>query len=304
MNDSVAPSIPVSSDNDESPESCLPASPFPQTFTAYYLVTEDAANSALRHIVDGVIGFDTEFVKHSPTAEEKIIDETIAIVGGSRKSAVLAWHMIELRTNAVFPYAWDTMGLCVIQIARGNAVWVINLRAMRAYPKELKRILEDPAIIKVGVGLLSDVPVVWQDLRSEMSNLVDAGMMTRLWIPNEYRDGPFGSVSMAECSAKILGFSIDKALQVSDWAAPLTREQVKYAGTDAIVSLRLYEQLSLKLETRATIMGRDIPAGWYTFDTRMGEPTRRKRNIYNKVVPWSTKDCPWFFAGKFQGYYP
>ncbi|KAJ7773146.1 hypothetical protein B0H16DRAFT_1714050 [Mycena metata] len=245
---------------------------FPQNFAVHYLVTEGAVNSALSSIVDGIVGFDTEFVKRLPTREEKIIDEAIDLVGGSRKSAVLCWQMIELKTRTPFPYAWDTMGLCIVQIARGNTVWVINLRAVRGFPKELRRVLSSPRITKVGVGLLSDIQVVWNDLRTELQSLVDCGMMARLLLCEEFPDAPYSNMSMEDCAVRFLGFRVDKGEQVSDWSATLSEEQVRYAATDAIVALRLYERLDVEIDLKASRISRDIPIGWYSFDSRMDLP--------------------------------
>ncbi|KAJ7821164.1 ribonuclease H-like domain-containing protein [Mycena leptocephala] len=274
------------------PEPCtaVSGSLFPRSFTVHYLTTEAAVDSALRHIVDGVIGFDTEFVKRLPTVEEAIIESTFDLVGGNRKAAILGWQMIELAMRKPFPYAWDTMGLRVVQVAKGDVAWVINLGQVKAYPRELRRILTSPHIKKVGVGLVNDIPVIWNDLRSELRCLVDSGLMARLLLAESHPVGGFQNISMEECAAKILGFRVDKSQQVSDWAQPLTPEQIQYAGTDAIVALRLYEKLVVDLEARAVALGRDIPIGWYGFNSRMGEPTRLRRNVAGEEVVWSTKD--------------
>ncbi|KAJ7774993.1 ribonuclease H-like domain-containing protein [Mycena metata] len=173
-----------------------------------------------------------------------------------------------------------------------------------AYPEQLRRILTSSCIQKVGIGILNDIVVVWNDLRSELQGLLDAGMMARLLLCDRYTDGAFNNLSLADCAADVLGFRVDKGEQVSDWTQTLTVDQIRYAGTDAIVALRLYERLVVELEVRATRLGTNIPIGWYGFNSRMGEPTRTKKTIRGEVVPWSTKDCPWFFSGKFQGYYP
>ncbi|KAJ6510131.1 ribonuclease H-like domain-containing protein [Mycena vitilis] len=274
---------------------------FPSTFTVHYLTSEAAVNSALSEIVDGVVGFDSEFVKRRPTTEEAIIDDMIDLVGGSKKSAFLAWQLIERATRK--PYAWDNMGLQVVQIAHRGVVWVINLKEIRAYPKELRRVLTSSRVTKVGVGLLNDVSVVWNDLRSELKCLVDVGMMARLSLADTHPVGGFGNLSMEDCAAEVLGFRVDKTEQTSDWSKPLTPEQIRYAATDAIVALRLYEKLVVDLVVKSSDLGRDIPEGWYGFNSRFGEPTRLKRTVRGEEVPWSTKDCPWFFSGRFQGYH-
>ncbi|KAJ7739524.1 ribonuclease H-like domain-containing protein [Mycena metata] len=264
---------------------------FSHSCTVHYLNTESAVNSALSPIVDGVVGLDTEFVKRTLTPEEKIIDDTINLV-------------IQRAIHDSFLYAWDNMGLRLVQVAAGNDVWVINLGEIRAYPRELRRILTSTTIVKVGVGILSDITVVWNDLRSEVQNSVDCGLMARLVFAEKHPNGGFNNLSLVDCAAEVLGCRVDKSLQVSDWTGPLSVEQVRYAGTDAVVSLRLYERLTLDVVTRAAALDRNIPVGWYGFNSRMGEPIRLKKNVAGAEVSWSTKDCPWFFGGRFQGYYP
>ncbi|KAJ7016192.1 hypothetical protein C8F04DRAFT_1282321 [Mycena alexandri] len=232
---------------------------FPLDFTVQYLTTEQAVDSALAQILDGV---------RRQTPEEAALDGVIDLVGGSKKSAILALHVVESMQGRV-PLNWDNMGLCVVQICRGNHVWVINLRKVRAYPKELKRILTSSDILKVGVGLLSDIPVFWRDLRSELRHMVDVGMMARLLMTavasdeeftgNPYVDGGFQNLSLQKCAAVILGFSVDKTEQVSDWSGDLTVEQIQYAATDAVVVLRLYERLVVSLKERAEFLRLDIP---------------------------------------------
>ncbi|KAJ7157039.1 hypothetical protein C8R43DRAFT_949269 [Mycena crocata] len=244
---------------------------YPVDFTVYYLTTEDAVNSALEGIIDGVVGFDTEFVKRDITSEERFVEEVVAnLSGGHRKSGIVAWQAMERRMGIV-PYVWDKMGLCTIQIARGDEAWIINLRGVQAYPRELRRILTSDAILKVGVGLLSDISVVWNDLRSDLSGLVDCGLMAKLLFAERYPTGAFQNLSMDVCAADVLGFRLDKSLQ----SGLLLTD----AATDAIVALRLYGVLTGLLEERSVALDREIPFGWYSFGSRMGEAVRLKKTI-------------------------
>ncbi|KAJ7750575.1 ribonuclease H-like domain-containing protein [Mycena metata] len=276
----------------------LPA--FPHEFVTHYLTTEASVNDALRPIVDGVVGFDSEFVPRRYTLEEGIINETMDMV-------------VELKTNRTFPIAWEKIGLCVIQIARGPDVWVIHMSRVKvlalkfqtlAFPAELKRVLTSPHIRKVGVGLVSDVQVIWNDLRTDMTSLVDVGLMARLLLAEKYSAGGYQNLSAEVTTAEILGYRLDKTQQVSDWTQKLTPDQAQYAAADAAVSLQLYNTLVARLASHGERLGRHIPEGWYTFNSRLGDLTRTKRSIRNEVVPWSPKDCTWFFGGKFQGYFP
>ncbi|KAJ7178822.1 ribonuclease H-like domain-containing protein [Mycena crocata] len=292
-------------DSAKAPQAGVNLPYFPVDFTVHYLTTEDAVDSALEWIVDGVLGFDTEFVRREFPPDERFVGDMVAecIGNSNRKGAILGLQIMERKMGTV-PYIWNEMGLCTIQLARDATVWVINLRGLKAYPQELERVLTSDTIMKVGVGLVSDIPVIWNDLRSELASLVDCGLMTRLLLAEKYASGGFQNLSMDVCAAEVLRCRVDKSLQVSDWTVELSDAQIRYAATDAMVAWRLYDALVGLLEGKCRELDRDIPIGWYAFDSRMGEPVRLKRTIRGDRVPWSTKDCPWFFKDRFQGYYP
>ncbi|KAJ7683358.1 hypothetical protein B0H17DRAFT_1227851 [Mycena rosella] len=236
--------------------------------------TESSVNTALRHIVDGVVGFDTESVERKLTPKEQIIHDTIELVGGSRKAAMLGLHMLELKTPGPFHYAWDTMGLCVVQISRGRDVWIIHLRLMRTQAN----------------FDIAGYYQAWNDLRLDLVNLIDVGMMARLVLARKYSSGAYQNLSMETSVEEFLGCQMAKSEQTSDWSGELSPAQVRYAAMNAIAALHLYVELVPRLKGEARRLQRDISSAWYSFNSRMGEPTRMKRTIRDEVVPWSVKD--------------
>ncbi|KAJ7221922.1 ribonuclease H-like domain-containing protein [Mycena rebaudengoi] len=293
---------------------------FPEDFTIIYLNDEQSVNDTLSEIVDGVVGFDTEYVARIPTWEEAIIEHAFSVVPGSKKSALLGWQLIEAATSDSFTVAWDNIGLCVVQIARDNMAWVINIRSMKAFPSELKRVLTSPNIVKAGVGLLNDMHVLWRDIRIELKQMVDVGLMARLLLAPSFGDTAFSNLSMQETAAYILHCRVDKADQTSDWKGRLSDSQIKCEGyrlarnmmlthrlrdaaIDAVASLRIYSEVAPALFVKGEKLGKSIPAEWYSFNSTYGEPMRTTRNIHSEEVAWSVKDCPWWFSNKFQGYF-
>ncbi|KAJ7114863.1 ribonuclease H-like domain-containing protein [Mycena epipterygia] len=276
----------------------------------YYLTTSSAVNKALKGITDGVVGFDTEYMPRLLGPTEKHLEYVFDTMSGNAKTAIQTLHVLATR-NGKYKIKWDRVGLCVVQIAKDNDVWVINMKKMRDYPKELKRVLESTQIKKAGVGVHPDLSVIWYDLGSDMKSVVDCGLMAKLLLVDEtennaYKDTAFTNLSMATSARAILGKTIDKDLQRSNWTGDkdgeLSAEQIKYAAIDAQAALRLYETIQPQLEEKALGILHGIPSGWYTMDGAYGEAVRTKRSIRGQHILWSSKDCPWFGGGKFLGY--
>ncbi|KAJ7219788.1 ribonuclease H-like domain-containing protein [Mycena rebaudengoi] len=277
MTSQLAPSTP--SDDDTLP-------PFPVEFDCHYITTEQKANEYLQVIVHGVVGLDTEYKQRSPTRTEEAIIKAISVIGGSKKTAIQGLHIAEKLTCVPFPVAWENIGLCLIQIAYGN-----------------ERILTSPDILKVGVGLINDIAVLWTDLRIDVENLADAGMMAKLVTPETYPNTAFGNVSLQQGVANFLGYWLDKETQTSAWGINVTEEQLQYAASDAMAALQLYIQVKHELIEKGEDLGRPIPSFWYTFNSLYGEPMRRSKSVRGEPVAWSTRDCTWYSGGKFQGYF-
>ncbi|KAJ6470784.1 ribonuclease H-like domain-containing protein [Mycena vitilis] len=272
-----------------------------------YITSEKEADDAMAPIKDGVVGFDTEFTKRIPTKEEEILESLFKTVGGSKKSMTIAWQVLENETNAIFPVAWNNIALCTIQIARGQNVWIFNLNKMKAFPRELKRILCSASITKASVGISNDVIHLWGDFRINIQNIVDAGLMAKLHVAHKYPDAPYGNLSLQQSVAEVLGRYISKEQCESDWKGKdndgdLNAAQKIYAATDACASLKLYEVLAPALEEKARNLRTTIPRNWYTMDGRYGDLMRKFPTVSGETVPWSVKDCFWYQGGKFQGY--
>ncbi|KAJ7495174.1 hypothetical protein FB451DRAFT_1387233 [Mycena latifolia] len=62
---------------------------------------------------------------------------------------------------------------------------------LTAYPKELHCIIASLLITKVGVGILNDAVMVWEDLQTDMENLMDVGLITRLETAENHLEEPF-----------------------------------------------------------------------------------------------------------------
>ncbi|KAJ7169015.1 hypothetical protein C8R46DRAFT_1034137 [Mycena filopes] len=286
-----------------------------------YIVSEEAANQELAHIVDGVVGFDTEFGKRTPSPTEKLILDMEAPSASAKKAAKAIFQYLELLSASGYQINWDRAGLCTIQIARDSATWVLNMRRIKGFPRELRRILQSPKISLAGAGLLSDVTVIWEDLRVDMKQLTDVGLMTRIWNTEAHADEGFQHLALESAAKEALDLAIDKSKQNTiDWKKePSDRDitcEVQHripapeltshtdAAVDAAVSLRLFEFLAPALAAKEKIIDHKIPPSWYTYNTTEGEPTRVERSYRGAVIPWTLKDTTWWVSNKFQGYLP
>jgi 3'-5' exonuclease len=204
------------------------------TFKTHYLVTEAEVNDALAHIKYGVIGFDTEFMPRTLGDDERFIENIFTTIPGSKRSAITAWQALQIRAQSPLNILWDNVGLCIIQIAEGDDVWVINLTRIRgawkilsveaisadhllALPSELRRIITSKDIIKAGVGVAADVGVIWNDLGEDINYLVDCGLMARLLLAEKFCDTSFANLSLSQAVEEVLGLHIGKELQKSNW---------------------------------------------------------------------------------------
>jgi DNA polymerase I len=86
---------------------------------------------------------------------------------------------------------------------------------------------------------------------------------SRLPRGDKYIGGGGGRVSLAALAAMVLGETLDKSEQVSDWAAAtLSNSQLAYALNDAIVTHRIWEALRAELHRKGEQHGVDIGAGY------------------------------------------
>ncbi|KAJ7436710.1 ribonuclease H-like domain-containing protein [Mycena latifolia] len=168
-----------------------------------------------------------------------------------------------------------------------------------AFPAELRRILLSPDIRKIGVGLSNDILIIWDDLRIDMKNLTDAGLMAKLVLAEKYSKTAYGNLSLKSSVEDVLGYELSKELSTSDWSAKdLTDDQIKYA----IAALRLYEVLKPQLERKSKAIEQHIPDPWYRFNNKSGEPIHLKQAPGGGDIPWHMSDCTWFGGGRYLGW--
>lgn len=129
--------------------------------------------------------------------------------------------------------------VALLQLSTEKTAFLFRLNKM-GLPKEISDILANPGITKVGVAIKDDLKA----LRS-LTNFRPAGFVE---IQEKVKDFEIENFGLKKLSGLLLGFRISKAQQTSNWEAEqLSEAQIKYAATDAWVSLEIYNRL-LELE--------------------------------------------------------
>lgn len=119
-------------------------------------------------------------------------------------------------------------GLCVLfRICKFNKI-----------PLELRTLLEDPDIIKLGVQPIDDAKKLLQDYAIKVNGTFDIRFLALL--ANHKAEG------LAKLSKAILDIELDKNWRItcSDWeATALSSSQIDYAAKDAFVAIEIFKKL-------------------------------------------------------------
>ena len=124
----------------------------------------------------------------------------------------------------------------LLQLATRDQLYLFRLNKC-GFGKELRDLLSDPVVVKIGVGI-----------RDDLRNLRKSGEFTPAsFVDMQEYAARFGieDKSFSKLMAIIFGVRISKKQRVSNWEAlVLTEAQIRYAATDAWGALKMYERLS------------------------------------------------------------
>jgi len=166
-------------------------------------------------------------------------------------SAFAGQPIIGLDTETFFQRGKNHLSLLQLA-APGGEVVVID--ALSAGIEEVRLLIEDPAALMAAHNARFDEVVLRQ------AGFAVAGLVDTLWLARCAL--PLRSFSLASVADHLLGLALDKSFQQSDWRRrPLSREQLDYAALDAEVVLRVYQELTLRLESEGRLadeMGRAL----------------------------------------------
>ncbi len=143
----------------------------------------------------------------------------------------------DTESKPTFQKGEASTGPHLVQLATDNVAYLFQIGAIPGALETnvLKAVLESPAILKVGFGLLDDIKRLRSKLGIETANVLDLSTAMRR---NE--KNPLGAKTAV---ARHFGQTLQKSKRITttNWSLPrLSDKQILYAADDAHVALRLY----------------------------------------------------------------
>ena len=153
------------------------------------------------------------------------------------------------KANNIVALDSDTMGLnpkrdklCLVQISNGDEnCHLVKIDLSTGKPVNLINILKNNKIQKIFHYARFDVAVFKHNFKINIKNIYCTKIASKL--VRTYTD----KHGYKDLCSELLGKSISKTEQSSDWGGELTKEQQKYAATDVLYLHRLKDKLDMML---------------------------------------------------------
>ena len=153
------------------------------------------------------------------------------------------------KTSNIIALDSETMGLnpkrdklCLVQISNGDEVCnLIKIDLSIEKPLNLIKILKNNKIQKIFHYARFDVAVFKHNFKINIKNIYCTKIASKL--VRTYTD----KHGYKDLCSELLGKSISKTEQSSDWGGELTKEQQKYAATDVLYLHKIKDKLDSML---------------------------------------------------------
>ncbi|KIJ45562.1 hypothetical protein M422DRAFT_227191 [Sphaerobolus stellatus SS14] len=138
----------------------------------------------------------------------------------------------------------------LVQLASDSIILLVQVSAMSVFPPSIKAILEDPDVVKVGVGILADFVKLRADFGINPASCLELGILARAVDPRWEVTQPKGLIGLARLVKTYLDRVMPKPkrIQLSNWSRPLTEAQQDYAANDVVTALAVHKKISLMLD--------------------------------------------------------
>ena len=138
--------------------------------------------------------------------------------------------------------------LCLIQISTGkNDAHIIQFDRTTYDAPQLKKVLKDKNIQKIGHFLRADLNFIKYYLKVDVENIEDTKIQSKL--ARGYSD----KHSLKDLIKEFIGIDISKQLQTSDFGGELSDKQLKYCAQDVVYLHKIYASLKKILEREKRI---------------------------------------------------
>ncbi len=153
------------------------------------------------------------------------------------------------KASNIIAFDSETMGLnpkrdklCLVQISNGDEVChLVKIDLSNGKPLNLIKILKDNKIQKIFHYARFDVAVFKHNFKVNIKNIYCTKIASKL--VRTYTD----KHGYKDLCSELLGKSISKTEQSSDWGGELTKEQQKYAATDVLYLHKIKDKLDTML---------------------------------------------------------
>jgi ribonuclease D len=188
--------------------------------------------------------------------------------------------------------------LCVVQLAGGNDVAVVDAQAQGIDLAPLSALMANPNVVKIFHACRQDIEIFLLLFGAVPARIFDTQIAAMV--------AGFGDqVGYSELVSNLTGAHIDKAHRFSDWSArPLTPAQITYAAADVthlrIVYERLLERLSAenRLDWVAEEMNALADPATYRVDPerawerlKLRTSNRRQLAIVQHIAAWREREA-------------
>lgn len=128
-----------------------------------------------------------------------------------------------------------TNKVSLLQLSNSDTAFLFRLNGNGLH-QDIANLLANESITKIGVAIKDDIIALQKLRKFEAATFVDLQTFVKKL--------GFQNFSLQKLAALVLGFRISKAKRLSNWEnKQLSKAQLKYAATDAWVSLEIYNKL-------------------------------------------------------------
>ncbi|KAI0080064.1 ribonuclease H-like protein [Panus rudis PR-1116 ss-1] len=157
--------------------------------------------------------------------------------------------------------------VALVQIADDKDILLLQVSAMNEFPAALQAFLQNPNIVKAGVGIQYDCKKLWTDYNVNCRNFVDLALLARSVDNARWKGRWSDPIGLSRLCEHYFQAALSKGrVQRSDWSAYLKDNQVEYAANDCHSGFMLYKRLMRMLPFVTPVPQRI----YFTFDCMYG----------------------------------